>query len=187
MAREVIFFVRQRYLLMLDLNELGNGLPAITPSFGQALAEAAGVCLESQGHSQHTPLTIRGYIVGEQQVTWPQVIAQTRRTWGDSQEATEYGATGVAVLMARNELGYLVVERSSKGTGVDYWLGDDASELSMERKARLEISGIRSGSSNDVRARVRQKLQQTSPSDGSLPVYVVVVEFGTPLAEVQEK
>ena len=183
----MICFVRLRHMLVLDLNDLGSGLPAITPNFGKALAEAAGVCLESQGHSQLTLLTIRGHIVSEQQMAWPQVTAQARRTWGDSEEATEYGATGVAVLMARNELGYLVIERSSKGTGVDYWLGDDASGLSLERKARLEISGIRSGSSNDVRARVRQKLQQKLPSDGSLPVYVVVVEFGTPLAEVQKK
>jgi len=35
---------------MLNLNELGEGLPAITPAFGRALAEAGGICLESEGH-----------------------------------------------------------------------------------------------------------------------------------------
>ena len=172
---------------MLDLNDLGNGLPAITPSFGQALAEAAGVCLESQGHMQLTLITIRGRINTQTPLAWPQVTEQTRRTWNDPQEATEYGATGIAVLLARQELGYLAIERSSKGTGVDYWLGEDTSRLSLEPKARLEISGIRRGSINDVSARVRQKLQQTAPSDGPLSVFVVVVEFGTPLAEVQRK
>ena len=172
---------------MLDLNELGNGLPAITPSFGKALAEVAGVCLESQGHELLTQITIRGHVSIEHPLVWPQVTEQTRRTWNDPDEATEYGATGIAVLLARQELGYLVIERSVKGTGIDYWMGDESDALSFERKARLEISGIRSGSSSAVRDRVRQKLQQTTPSDGSLPAFVIVVEFGTPLAEVQMK
>ena len=172
---------------MLDLNELGDGLPAITPSFGKALAEAAGVCLESQGHAVLTQITIRGHVSIEHPLVWPQVTEQILRTWNDPDEATEYGATGIAVLLARQELGYLVIERSVKGTGIDYWMGDESDALSFERKARLEISGIRSGSSSAVRDRVRQKLQQTTPSDGSLTAFVIVVEFGTPLAEVQMK
>ena len=180
-------FVRLRYLLVLDLNELGNGLPAITPSFGQALAEAAGVCLESQGHVQLTLIVIRGHINIQLSLAWPQITDQTRRTWNDSQEATEYGATGVGVLLARQELGYLAVERSEKGTGIDYWLGVEPEALPLQRKARLEVSGIRHGDDRDVRARVREKLRQTHPSDDLLPVFVVVVEFGTPLAEVQKK
>ena len=172
---------------MLDLNELGDGLPAITPSFGKALAEATGVCLESQGHAVLTQITIRGHVSIEHPLVWPQVTEQILRTWNDPDEATEYGATGIAVLLARQELGYLVIERSVKGTGIDYWMGDESDALSFERKARLEISGIRSGSSSAVRDRVRQKLQQTTPSDGSLTAFVIVVEFGTPLAEVQMK
>lgn len=172
---------------MLDLNELGNGLPAITPSFGKVLAEVAGVCLESQGHTQFTAIVVRGYIDDEFRLSWPQVTEQTRRTWNDPEEATEYGATAIAVLLSRRELGYLAIERSPKGTGIDYWLGEESDALSFECKARLEISGIRVGSSTQVRARVRQKLQQTSPSDGPLPVFVVVVEFSIPTAEVQRK
>ena len=51
----------------------------------------------------------------------------------------------------------------------------------------LEISGIREGNDQQVKARVQQKLKQTDRSDGALPAYVIVVEFGEPLAEVQEK
>ncbi|MFN6464942.1 MAG: hypothetical protein RMZ41_024415 [Nostoc sp. DedVER02] len=36
----------------LILTKLGEGLPAITPSFGAALAEACAVCLDEQGHLQ---------------------------------------------------------------------------------------------------------------------------------------
>ena len=46
---------------MLDLNTLKDGLPAITPAFGAALAEAGGVCLEDRGHSQGKELQVQGH------------------------------------------------------------------------------------------------------------------------------
>ncbi len=171
----------------LNLDDLGNGLPAITPAFGKAMAEAAGVCLESQSHAQNVQLLVSGYIESNYALGWPPVTEQALRTWNDSQEATEYGATAIAVLLARRELGYLVIERSPKGTGIDYWLGNESNELSFERKARLEVSGILTGSASDVRRRIRNKLRQTAPSDGQLSAFVVVVEFGTPTAEVRKK
>ena len=44
----------------LVLTKLEEGLPAITPSFGAALAEACAVCLEDQGHLQGVELTVNG-------------------------------------------------------------------------------------------------------------------------------
>ena len=40
---------------------------------------------------------------------------------------------------------YTVIHRSRKGTGFDYWLGDEKNEdeLPLQSKARLEVSGIR--------------------------------------------
>jgi hypothetical protein len=70
--------------------------------------------------------------------------------------------------------------------GFDYWMGDE-SAIPFQSKARLEISGIRRGDDSDIKARVRQKLKQTNQSDGLLPAYVIVVEFGSPLAEVRRK
>lgn len=172
---------------MLDLNELGEGLPAITPFWGRALAEVAGVCLESQGHAQLAVLVIRGHIHNGLQLSWPQITDQARRTWNDPEEATQYGATAVAVLLARQELGYLAIERSSKGNGIDYWLGEESDSLSFERKARLEVSGIRRGSNADIARRVREKLDRISLYAESLPAFVVVVEFSSPTAEVRKK
>ena len=171
---------------MLDLNDLGNGLPAITPDFGRVLAEAGGVCLESQGHVQGVQLRVRGYSNGSYLLAWPPITEQTRRCWNDYEVATEHGAMGIAVLLAQKEIGYTVIERSRKGTGFDYWMGEGVDEP-FQHEARLEISGIRKGSDRDVQARMRQKLKQTDRSDGSLPAYVIVVEFGQPHAEVQEK
>jgi hypothetical protein len=39
---------------------------------------------------------------------------------------------------------YTIVERACKGTGFDYWLGDEDDDL-FQWKARLEISGILKG------------------------------------------
>ncbi len=58
----------------------------------------------------------------------------------------------------------------------------------FQNKARLEISGIRHGNQNSVKTRVREKLKQTEISDETeLPAYVVVVEFGLPVAEVRQR
>lgn len=176
---------------MLDLNELRQGMPAITPAFGETLAEAAGVCLESQGHIQGVELRVIGYASNLYSLYWPTITDQTRRTRNDLQEATELGAMAIAVLLSRKEIGYSVIERSVKRTGIDYWLGADDGAPPFQNKARLEISGILKASGNNVeravKARVNQKLRQTERSDGSLPAYVIVVEFGSPLAEVQQR
>ncbi len=171
---------------MLNLNDLGNGLlPAISPYRGMALAEAGGVCLESRGHVMGAQLHVSGYANNIYPLAWPPINEQSRRTWKDLQEATEMGAMGIAVLLAKKETGHAVLERSRKGTGFDYWMGDESTEP-FQAKARLEISGILDGSDPDVRRRVRQKLKQISHSNGPLPAYVIVVEFGKPLARMQK-
>ncbi len=105
-------------------------------------------------------------------------------------ESTELGAMAIAVLLSGKEIGYSAIQRSVKGTGIDYWLGD-GDDPHFQNKARLEISGILKASGNNVeravKARVNQKLRQTERSDGSLPAYVIVVEFGSPLADAQKR
>ena len=80
-----------------------------------------------------------------------------------------------------------MIESSWRGTGFDYWLGEE-SENTMQRKARLEVSGIRNDTASVVHARVRRKIDQISPSAltyPGMPGFVIVVEFGTPLAQVE--
>jgi hypothetical protein len=52
---------------------------------------------------------------------------------------------------------------------------------------RLEVSGIRKGDDSRIKARIKQKLEQVSPTDGTLPAYIVVVEFSNPLAFIVKK
>lgn len=172
---------------MLDLNKLAEGLPAITASFGKYLAEAGAVCLESQGHQQGQSLTLQGDQSLQYALNWPIVNDQMQRCLNDQEEATELGATGIAVLLAKKVVGYTVIDRSCKGTGFDYWLGEE-SPIPFQNKARLEISGIRKGNAGLVQSRVKSKLKQTDPSDQTrLPAYVVVVEFSQPLVDMRKK
>lgn len=133
------------------------------------------------------PLRVSGFSNARYSLTWPPGTDQSRRTWHDLQEATELGATGVAVLLAKQETDHVVIERSVKGTGIDYWLGDASDAPLFQRKARLEISGILQGNDRAVGARVRQKLRQVARSNCVLPAFVVVVEFGKPRAVIEQK
>ena len=173
---------------MLDLNDLGTGaVPAITSALGNMLAEAVGVCMESQGQTQGVSLMVRGYVNRRHAVVWPPITTQALRAWNDDAYATEHGAVGISVLLADRELDYTVIEASRRGTGIDYWLGHESDET-FQHKSRLEVAGLRRAGDYAVKAKVSEKLRQTDPSDDTmLPAYVIVVEFGRPLAEVRKK
>lgn len=174
----------------LDLTELGRGnIRAITPAIGSLLAEAAAVCLEAQAHAQGVHLIVSGMTSSELALKWMPIDDRSSDAWNDLQEATEFGAVGIAILLAKYTVGFEVIQRSRRGTGIDYWLGDDT-VWPYTRKARLEVSGILTGSASTIRNRVISKLRQTERSDKShegLPAYVIVIEFATPLAEIQQR
>ena len=109
---------------MLDLNDLTRrNIPAITQALGAMLAEAASVCLESQGHvSGNVVLTVSGYVDKTYSLIWPPATPQAFRAY-QTQRATEDGAAGIAVLIAHKEFEHTVIEASRQGTGIDYWLG----------------------------------------------------------------
>ena len=171
----------------LILDDLGNGRKGITPAYGQTLAEAASVCLEEQGHASPTEIQVFGHFESPGKLEWNIPSDQSRRCWNDDGYATEQGAYGIAALLVEH-CGLEVVLRSKKKTGFDFWLGPLNEENTLfQVLARLEVSGIRSGDATTIDTRVRQKLKQTSPSDGKLPAIVVVVEFGNPIAKIVEK
>ncbi|PZD73107.1 hypothetical protein C1752_02748 [Acaryochloris thomasi RCC1774] len=113
-----------------------------------------------------------------------------RRFNADREVATEYGAYGIAALVMPYLTNLTVIERSvkGKGFGFDFWLGSiDSAGGGFQRKARLEVSGIRRGAEAVIQSRVNIKLRQISPSDTAAPGYVSVVEFSTPRVHVVEK
>jgi hypothetical protein len=173
----------------IALAKLGEGLPAITPSFGAALAEACAICLEERGHSQGVEISVDGDFRATFKLYWENITDQMLRCWNDREFTTEQAAYGIAFMLINRLTDFTVIERSRKGTGFDYWLGveDNTNELPFQNKVRLEVSGIREGDDRRIKARVKQKVDQTKPSDGIFPAYIVVVEFSKPLSYMVRK
>ena len=172
----------------MDISALCAGFPGISPVWGASLAEAASVSLETNGHAPPSTCDVDGEVTASHELSWPPIDDQIRRTWGDLDEAVEHGAYGLAALLVAEHTDLEVVERSRKGKGFDYWLGPKGEDtLLFQRTARLEVSGIGRGDESAVTARVKKKLKQISVSDGQLPGYVVIVEFGSPRARVIKK
>jgi hypothetical protein len=175
---------------ILNLQHLNQGLPAITPAFGSAIAEAGAICLTDEAHVPGAILEIEGEFSTRFQLDWHPVTEQTRRCWNDEEYTTEQAAYGIAFLLILQLTNLTVIERSRKGTGFDYWLGsqDSSSMLPFQRMARLEVSRIRKGSRGQINARVKQKTEQTGASDAEgLPAYIIVVEFSRPISIVIAK
>lgn len=99
-------------------------------------------------------------------------------------DAKEFGAEAVAILLSMNRTDYDAIERSMTTTGIDYWLGFKRRSPNepFHKAGRLEISGMIESPSNKVSRRVKEKLAQTKPTDHTFPVYVIVVEFSQPYA-----
>lgn len=178
---------------ILSLNDLRKNKPerpGWSLTFGAICADAAAVCLDERGHSTSVVLQIEGFQRGEIQLQRDAIDDTIRRFNADREVATEYGAYGIAALIMPHLTGLTIIERSVKGKGLgfDFWLGStqDPSTL-FQRKARLEVSGIRNGSDSLIQARANMKLEQIRPSDDLAPGYVSVVEFGTPKARIVEK
>ena len=168
----------------LSLDDLQTSCPRLTPASGQFMADAAAVCLEEQGHGREVPLRVSGTFRGTYRLHRSEVTEQMRGSY-DPDEATEFGACGVAILVIRDQTGH-TVQRAFRGNGFDYWIGTVEAERPFQQMARLEVSGIRRGGPRLVRARLRQKLAQVRSSDVTLPAYAIVVEFSRPEARVEQ-
>lgn len=176
--------------VLLDLITLRKGIPALTAALGEVHSEAAAICLNSQGHKPQVRLKVRKRKTPTFMLNWPVIKGKMKRGYNDDDEATEWGASGVAILLVREATGLTAIERSKKGTGIDYWLGSKAKkgELPFQNKARLEVSGLRSATDSQIEARVEKKIGQSTKSDKTrLKAYIVVVEFSGPQAHVVER
>jgi hypothetical protein len=177
-------------VVVLDLRDLEKGIPALTEALGRVHAEAAAVCLEDRKHPNSVQLIVRRIEDRSHFLQWSGVTEQMRRAYNDLERATELGAYGIAILLVRDLTGLTVIRQSRKGTGFDYWLGknDGGNALVFQDTARLEVSGILSGTESQFTTRLKQKLKQTEASDETrLPAYAVVVEFERPQAEVAKR
>ncbi len=166
------------------LSDIKKGTPGITPVEGANLYENCVVALHNCGHPSTVTLYVSGDKNCEYSLLWENAFnEQLRRTYNDEQSVTERAAVAISVLLALRQTNYTIIERSRKGTGFDYMLGDSQDQLFIP-KARLEVSGImHETKGNTCEQRFRQKAEQTVKSDETrLPAYISVVEFATPRA-----
>lgn len=159
----------------------------LTPALGENLAEAAAFCLATSGHLQGVHFNVTGVATSHYQVTWSELPENVSAARNDMKEATEDGASGIAILLARVHLGYEVFYRSHQGTGFDYLMREIGSDVDVI-PARLEVSGIMKGDHSEIRKRIADKSQQVKrreePQD-ERPAFVIVVEFSNPLARIE--
>jgi len=170
----------------LVLSSLSTGLPGVTSSLGSSMVEAACVCLSDVGHESGVTLFLEGDFEKQMKIIFDGVDDQARRAWADEQFCTEFGAYCISLLLAVRLTPLTVIERSRKGTGFDFWLGDGTEPL-FTKKARMEISGIRRGNPTSIKSRLRKKKIQVTPTDGTLPAHISIVEFGKPKAIFEAK
>ncbi len=155
-------------------------MPGLTPAWGAVLAEAASVCLESQGHPVQVEFRIDGLFEETFVLERLEVSRQMTLSHQDNEEATELGACGVAILAVRSLKDLVVLHRSRKGTGYDYWLGPEWDPL-LQHGEKLEVSGIRNGSEAAIKVRIAEKLRQIQRFRTPDPAWVGIVEFSRPL------
>ncbi len=171
----------------IHLDKLKEGLPGITPTFGTFFAEAIAVCLHLMGHKPGVQLTVEGDFQEKFQVEWAQIITEKElSSWRDFREATEYGATGIALLLMSELTEFDFFERNDQGFSSDYALKKtielDSLPVEAQQIASLEISGILSETqANTINIRINQKKNRKGLKK---PFFVAVVEFGNPKAKI---
>lgn len=178
---------------LLDLNSLFAGRIGLTPSEGGHLAECAVVCYDTCGNAALPGLRVTGRHNQQFALSGPAVTNRMRRTYADLQEATEYGACGIAALAMEACEGLTICERAAKGGGgFDYYLSPlgDASEADSDNflasaTATLEVSGILQGTAVDLQYRLNEKIRQLRSQAQLLPCFIVIVGFSASTARIE--
>jgi hypothetical protein len=188
--------VESNTLRQLRLSEVvEREIPGVTKVQAAQNIQACLICMDYHSHETGIQLTLINERTDERlQLHWEgDVDEHMRRSWKDLQEATEYGAVAIAILLVIKRTEYTIIERSVKGTGFDYWLLEeelyDEDEIFPKGSARLEVSGIiHAKKDSEIRSRVKEKKKQTEVSDDrGLPAIIIVTEFSRPETHMVRK
>jgi len=173
--------------MIIDITKIRDGLPGISPVTAAHLYESFMVCMNYHAHSETVLLPVDGQKENSTLIWKNQCDDTILRTYADMQYTTEHGAVCLAVMLTKAYTPYTVIERSRKGTGFDYWLGNQDSLL-FQRKARLEVSGILKGNDSIMTSRYKAKAIQIKQSDDTnIPAFIAVIEFGKPKAIYKQR
>ncbi|TYT73148.1 hypothetical protein FIM25_16640 [Desulfobotulus mexicanus] len=179
----------------LILDSLKTGIPSLTETKANLLKEACIWCLTQCGHGNGVSMECSLWTeIFHHPIKWLQgVDIEGMLRAYNADDAVECGAEALSLLLIREKTDFTAITRAAKPSGIDYWLGyknNAANSLFTKQDARLEISGILKESvTNRTGRRIKMKLSQTKASDksGIFPVFVSVIEFGQPRAELVRK
>ncbi|MFP9113721.1 hypothetical protein ACLI1A_07245 [Flavobacterium sp. RHBU_3] len=179
--------------MQLTLEELKDTLVFFSPVQSEFWKENSIVALESQKHKTGCNLSLQGDDDRNILIEWSSDFKRAGYT--EKKKYTEKGAEAISFLLATKLTEYDIVEESTIGTGIDYWLGfteghEQYDDLNIYH-ARLEISGIlKETKTNNLEKRVKEKKEQTDSGDSAfnhLPAYISIIEFSTPKAHFSKK
>lgn len=159
------------------LEALHERHPGFNRPICEAYAQAAAVCL-SDSHTSPTDLEVRRETEEcLRSLAWSSPDERARASWANRDDATRDGAYAVSLAAVEVELGLFALARSDVRTGADYYVGPLGADL--EACHRLEVSGLRHGSAEDVRTRLREKVKQAKKAGVKTPAFACAVGFGS--------
>lgn len=166
----------------LPLEDMHLRHRGLTPAVAANNAEAATVCL-SRHHTPPTTFTVENNADTQQaQVEWVPPDGRTLGAWNNRIDATEMGAYACVIAGVELARGCFAVRRAETIKGADYYVGPlGAGTEDLENCYRLEISGVDAGADQDIRHRLRQKIDQARRGDSNLPAVAGVVGFAARL------
>jgi hypothetical protein len=164
--------------IKLQFNNLSERHPGVTPVISASYAEAATVCL-GRHHQPPQPISLQDRdAIMSVNAEWEPADERTRNGWANMDDATEYGAYGLALAAVELTRGMVAVRRAETRTGADYYLGLPGRRADdLESSFRLEISGTDQGNESVIQARLRQKVEQALAGTSNLPAIATVVGF----------
>ena len=167
----------------LKLHTIGHDIEGISETFGAYMAECAAVCFDSQGHKSGVQLPYSdGEVTKYGVVEWANEVNDALlNSHFDEKRTTDFGAMGVAVLLASHLTDYTIFITSESDNGYDFRLMKETIDGEY-LDARLEISGIRKETpQNTVKSRLLVKEKQIlKRADKDAICYVSVIEFSKP-------
>ncbi len=177
---------------ILNLNSLVSGILALSKGKASMLVETCIWCLLKCDHRNGVKIQVVdcGKQVCYYSIRWSDEEIDKNavlRNYNDD-DAIEHGAEAITFLLIREQTPYTVIRRAVSETGIDYWLGfksENSKNLFGKTDARLEVTGIlKEKGTNTVRNRIKKKLKQTIPTDNTFRVFISVIEFSQPYAEM---
>lgn len=174
-------------MITLNLNTIGKDIVGISEALGAYMTECAAVCFHSQGHKSSVKLPYSNrQVIKIGLVEWTNEVNESiMLSHFDEKRTTDFGAMGVAVLLACKLTDYTIFITSETNNGCDFELLKKSDDLNFIIPAKLEVSGIRKETpQNTVESRLSIKEKRILKySDDDSICYVSIIEFSKPKAK----